>query len=102
MNDPFRYALMVEMRDLLTQHEIFKQGRTARPALQRILVVAYNNSLIGGELAAGTFGGLMNFTARAGDVARRCFLRGGHGRLLLGTGERTAAAEVPDGAGDAH
>ena len=39
MDDPFGDALVIEMRDLLAQNEIFEQRGAARVRAQRVLVV---------------------------------------------------------------
>ncbi len=49
VNDTLRDTLMVKMGDLLTQDEIFEQGRTAGPGAQRVLIVSDAHPLIGGE-----------------------------------------------------
>ena len=63
MHDALRDALVIEMRDLFAQDEVFKQGRPARAALQRILVIRDRNALIGGQHFAGLRGRLMRFAA---------------------------------------
>jgi hypothetical protein len=39
MDDALRNALMVEMEDLLPQHEILEQHRAACPGFQLVLIV---------------------------------------------------------------
>jgi len=39
MDDPLGYAFVVEVRDLLAQNKIFKQGRAAVSGAQRVLIV---------------------------------------------------------------
>src|ERR1700733_628294 len=55
MNNPFRRALMIEMRDLFAQDEILKQSRAAHSCSQRILIIRNRKALIGGQ---------WNFTGR--------------------------------------
>ena len=38
---------MIEMRDLFAENKVFQQGRAAVPYLERILVVADRDPLIG-------------------------------------------------------
>ncbi len=67
MDDALGNAFMVEMGDLLAQHEILEQRRAARPALQRILVVRDRRALIGGERLVGGCRGLVGLAAGDGD-----------------------------------
>ena len=53
MHDAFWDALMVKMRQLFAQDEVFKQGRAAQAELEGILVVGNRHALIGGEHLAG-------------------------------------------------
>ena len=39
MNDPLRDPFVVEMRDLLTQNEVFEQGWPTTASLQRVLII---------------------------------------------------------------
>ena len=52
VDDPLRDALVVEVRDLLAQDEVFEQRRAAQPRFQRILVVADRDALIRRERTA--------------------------------------------------
>ena len=47
VNDPLGNPLVIEVRDLLAQDEIFEQRRSAQPCLQRALIVADGNALVG-------------------------------------------------------
>ena len=49
VDDALGNALVVEVRDLFTQNEVFEEGRTAQPGLQRVLVVGNGDALIGGQ-----------------------------------------------------
>ena len=51
MDDPFRNTFVVEVENLLAQHEIFEQRRAARPGLESVLIVRNTNALIGREVA---------------------------------------------------
>ena len=79
MHDTLGNALMVEMRDLLAQDEIFEQRRAARAALQRILVVGDRRSLVGREPLVRTAGILVRLPAVA-----RFRARGGAFRRFVG------------------
>jgi hypothetical protein len=46
MNDPFRYAFMVEMENLLAKVKVFQRSWSAGTYPQRILIVANRNSLL--------------------------------------------------------
>src|SRR5450830_129364 len=56
MHDAFGDALMVEVRDLLAQDEVFHQGRSTQAGLQRILVVGDGHALVGGHHAVRRIG----------------------------------------------
>ena len=80
MDDPFRDALVVEVEDLLAQHEVFQQHRPARPGLEAVLVVADRHAVIGRQDAGAV--PLLRFTAAAhGQVEgiAHCRLAGAHG-----------------------
>src|SRR5687768_6466402 len=47
MNDAFRDALVIKMRDLLTHDEVFEQRRPSVAGLQRILVVVDPDTVVG-------------------------------------------------------
>ena len=49
VDDALGNSLVVEVRDLFTQNEVFEEGRTAQPGLQRVLVVGNRDALIGGQ-----------------------------------------------------
>ena len=50
MHDPFGNALVVEMEDLFTQDEVFKQRRTAFTGFEAVLIVRNPNALIGRQV----------------------------------------------------
>jgi hypothetical protein len=49
VDDALRDPLVVEVGDLLAEDEILQQRGPARAHLQRVLVVIYAETLIGGE-----------------------------------------------------
>jgi hypothetical protein len=49
MHDAFRNAFMVEVGDLLAQDEVLQQHGTPQTELQRVLVVANLDALVGRE-----------------------------------------------------
>ena len=51
MHDALGNALVIEVRDLLAEDEIFEQRGPAQPRLQRILVVGDRHALIGRQHA---------------------------------------------------
>ena len=53
MHDALRNALVVEVRDLLAQDEVFEQRRTAQARLERVLVVGDAHALVGGQGLTG-------------------------------------------------
>ena len=86
VDDPLGNALVVEVADLLAQHEVFEQGRPAGVGLQRILVVRDRDAVVGRQGRVAAAARLMDFTALAGGgaVVGRFLLRGSlaHGVLL--------------------
>jgi hypothetical protein len=46
MDYTFRYALMIEMRDLFAKNEIIEERGAASSAFQRVLIVSNRNPLI--------------------------------------------------------
>ena len=72
MHDALGDALVIEMRDLLAQDEVFEQRRPARAAFQRVLIVGDRHALVGGQQDAGAAGGLMGLAAIAGRAVRGC------------------------------
>ena len=49
MDDSLGNALVIEMRDLFAEDEVFEQRRTAEPGLERVLVVCDRHALVGGQ-----------------------------------------------------
>ena len=49
MHDALGNALVIEVRDLLAQDEIFEQRGPAQAGLERVLVVGDRHALIGGQ-----------------------------------------------------
>ena len=55
VDDALGNPLVVEMRDLLAQDEVFEQRRPAQTGLEGVLVVTDRHSLIGGQRLLGGF-----------------------------------------------
>jgi len=62
VDDPFGDTLMIKVRDFLAQDEVFKQCGTPSTCLERILIIAKGQSLIGSQQNV-TKGFLMDFAA---------------------------------------
>ena len=75
VDDPLRNPLMIEVLDLFTQNEIFKQRRAASTCFERILVIGNTGALISGEDNAVSRSLLMRLAALRG--------RSRGGRLFL-------------------
>ena len=73
MHDALGDPLVIEVRDLLEQVEVLEQGRPARADLQRVLIVADRDALVGGQHRLP--GPLMELTtaSRHGVVGRARF-----------------------------
>ena len=87
--------LVVEVHDLLAQHEVFQQGRSARGAAQRVLVVRDRRALVGGQRRVASASHLLQFVAVAAGGGGYgglggLFLRG-HGKCS-GTGAARSVA----------
>ena len=67
MDDPFGYALMVEMLDLIAQDEILKEGGPPRIGPQGVLVVRYHEALVRGQGRVFAASDLVKFSA-GGDL----------------------------------
>ena len=65
MDYTLRNALVVEVKDLFTEVEIFQRGRTTRPDLQSILVIGNRYSLLSGQDGNVASGSLVSLTAIA-------------------------------------
>jgi hypothetical protein len=61
VNDSFRNTLVVEVKNLLAKMEIFQQGRSARPDLERVLVVRHRTALRRRHHRSTACGELMQF-----------------------------------------
>ena len=99
VHDTLGNAFVVEVRDLLAQHEIFEQRRPAQAEFQRILVVGDGDALVGRERAARRIdahaiqrfdGRVHAFRGHAAGLVGPVFLRqGATGRQArLGLGRR--------------
>ena len=73
VDDPFGDSLVIEMRDLFAQDEVFEQCRAAAARFEGVLVVGDDGSLICGEHLAA-FGGLL---MRLAAICARGFGRRG-------------------------
>ena len=49
VDDPLRNTLVIEMKDLLAQHEILEQRRTPLSGFQAVLIVAHGNAVVGSQ-----------------------------------------------------
>jgi hypothetical protein len=49
VDDPFRNALMIEMKDFLAKMKVFQRGWTARPDSKGVLIVSDWYSLLSGK-----------------------------------------------------
>jgi hypothetical protein len=67
MYDALGDALMVEVEDLLTEVEVFENGRSPRADLQGILVVRHRSALRGGQHRDVALGNLMQLAAFASN-----------------------------------
>ena len=63
MDDALRNALMVEVEDLVAQHKVFEQCRTARAGFQRVLVVGDRRALLRRQHINAAPGRLMGLPA---------------------------------------
>ncbi len=52
MDDAFGDALVIEVKDLFAQNEIFEKRRPKPPGLQAVLVVGDRNSVVRGQARA--------------------------------------------------
>ena len=52
MHDALGNALVIEVRDLLAQDEVFEQRRAAQARLERVLIVGDRHALIGRQRLA--------------------------------------------------
>ncbi len=63
VDDAFRDAFVIEVRDLLAENEVFEQRRSARICFQRVLVVRDRRALIGRQGRVAVADDLMKFAA---------------------------------------
>jgi len=59
VDNPFRNAFVVEVKNLLAKMKILQSCRTSNSYFQRILIVPYGYSLLGSQLRDVLLGGLM-------------------------------------------
>ena len=89
MHDALGDALVVEVRDLLAQDEVFEQRGAAQPRLQRVLVVADRDALIRRQRTARRIDAHALERILPGIGPRRRRLAGLRARVALG--QRAAA-----------
>ena len=65
VHDTFGNALVVEVRDLVAQDEVFEQGGSPRVGAQRVLIVRQRDTLVCGQHGAVGARALMQLSARA-------------------------------------
>ncbi|MPN00938.1 hypothetical protein SDC9_148136 [bioreactor metagenome] len=88
MDDSLGNALVVEMRDLLAQDEVFQQRRPTPIGTQRILVVGDGNALLRGQRRMELRGLLLQFPTLACGAIRIWFGRGAASGLGRASHER--------------
>src|SRR5512140_706663 len=70
MDDALGDPLVIEMRDLLAQDEIFEERRSPHPALERVLVVRDGRALVRREYRFDRAGRLVELASPASDAGR--------------------------------
>jgi hypothetical protein len=65
MHDTLGYALMVEVKKLLTEMKVLEQRWSAVADLERVLIIADGDTLLGGEAGGLAVGRLMHLAAAA-------------------------------------
>jgi len=70
--------LVVEVRHLLAEVEVFEQSRAAHAGLERILVVGDGEALVGGELLALVDAVALEVDVLGGGLGGLAILPGGH------------------------
>ena len=63
MDNTFRNALVIEMKDFFAQDEIFQQCGSARIRPERVLIIRKHDALIGGERGMLATGNLVKLAA---------------------------------------
>ena len=63
MNDTFRNALVVEMRDFVAKDEILQERRAARIRPERVLIIGERDALVSGERRMASARDLVQLTA---------------------------------------
>jgi hypothetical protein len=64
VGDALRNAFVIEVEDLLTQHEVFEQHEAARASLELILSIRDRDTLIGGQFCLTACCLLVRFATR--------------------------------------
>ena len=63
MNDTFRNALVIEMRDFVAKDEILQERRAARIRPERVLIIGERDALVSGERRMASARDLVQLTA---------------------------------------
>ena len=63
VNDTFRNALVVEMRDFVAKDEILQERRAARIRPERVLIIGERDALVSGERRMASARDLVQLTA---------------------------------------
>ena len=63
MNDTFRNALVVEMRDFVAKDEILQERRAAGIRPERVLIIGERDALVSGERRMASARDLVQLTA---------------------------------------
>ena len=66
MDDPLRYALVIEVKNLFAKVKVFQRRRTALADPKRVLIVGYRSTLLCGQHRRVTAGRLVRFSSRTG------------------------------------
>ena len=102
VDDAFRDPLVVEVRDLLAQHEVLEQRRPAQTRLERALVVCDRHALVGRQhasarVAASRIQGCVRGALSDPRAARAELF--GIGSLADGAGRHQGVGRFPHGTG---
>jgi hypothetical protein len=66
MDDPFRYALVIEVKNLLAKVKVFQRRRAALADPKRVLIVGYRSALLCRQHRRVTASRLVRFSSRTG------------------------------------
>ena len=62
MHNSLGYTFVIKVRNLFTQNKVFQQSRSTLTSAQRVLIVGYEKTLIGGNRRIGRVRLLVRFT----------------------------------------